>query len=608
MLSSRHSLAQRILYSRRLRPPNPKTHLPAPLLFIQISQLHLVSKSPPRPELPYLFFPASRFQPASVPTQHQSRQPRYITTSRKERFKTEAKLTLWYILIGNSFVALGMLLIYLIHMEATERTYPTPTEWTFRSRNIYRTAHKLEDPEAWTVLDWPKIGNHYCVVLSRLEDPTLDGKGLPIAPDEDRAYVVGIDALGFSKKGLDISSMSEEWRRGYHIALMKAARASEHLEDMVRDRTRRKTFSREQMIGPSNPRPKPVPMGAASAPLEENCDPVSQPPQVFYMKALTTTGFTSGQRLDAALAYADWLDYKGLHETAEEMYDWGLDIAMGALPIGANNIVDMQTGLINSNATYVSNNVLRATAALAVHHARTDNVSAALPIMLSILRARKQLSLPPVTDPDASAQEPSIMGTIISTVRSTLISPPYPPPPPTGDEVPIRTQKAICEEAALMSHIGEILFASSNADATPSLKPTKPKSASQNQQSGLSWTRDAVDIAETTLSTMSPDDLEGRQTCTECLEVSMDNWSKMVRRILKEQQQQIAETKEDRVGGVRGWFWGGESIQEVERDEGRWERELQLVGERMVGVERVLERERNARRRKGWDNVFGFGG
>ncbi|KAL8956319.1 MAG: hypothetical protein Q9183_006337 [Haloplaca sp. 2 TL-2023] len=489
----------------------------------------------------------------------------------------------------------------------TERTYPTPTEWTFRSRNIYRTAHKLEDPEEWVVLDWPAIGNHYCVVLSRLEDPTCDGHGLPVAPDEDRAYVVGIDALGFSKKGLDISSMSEEWRRGYHIALMKAARAAEHLENTVRDRTRRLTFPKEQVIGPSNPRPKPVPMGSSSAPLEENCDPVSQSPQTFYMKALTTTGFTSGQRLDAALAYADWLDYKGLHETAEEMYDWGLDIAMGALPVGANNIVDMKTGLINNDATYVSNNVLRATAALAVHHAQTNNVSAALPIMLSILRARKQLSLPPVADPNASAPEPSVMGTIISTIKTIVISPSYPPPPPTGDEVPIRTQKAVCEEAALMAHIGEILFASSNVDAKPPLKSTKTKSASQNQQSGLSWTRDAVDIAETTLATMSTEDLEGRQTCTECLEVGMDNWSKMVRRILKEQKE-VVEIKEEKMGGVRGWFWGGKNVEEEERDEGRWERELQLVGERMGGVERILERERHARKKKGWDNIFGFGG
>ncbi|KAL8705934.1 MAG: hypothetical protein Q9201_000989 [Fulgogasparrea decipioides] len=600
-------MARIILNRRPLRPPNPKTQVPGLRLFTQNSQLLLVSRTAPRPELPYLYVSsASRFQQSSFPPPHQNRLSRYLTTDRKEYIKSEAKLTIKYILIGNGLLFLGVVLFWLVSVEFTERIYPTPHEWTDKSRNIYRTAHLVEDPETSEIIDWPQIGNNYWVVLSRLEDPSLDGKGLPKSPDEDRVYVVGIDALGFSRKGLDVSSKSEEWRRGYHAALMKAARAAEHLDECVRDTTRNITFPKVHMIGPSNLRPKPVPLGSYAAPLEENCIPASETPQTFYTKILTSTGFTSGQRLDAALAYADWLDFKGLHDTAEEMYDWGLDIAMEALPKGVNNIVNTQTGIINSNATYVSNNLLRATTALAVHHAQTNNLSAALPIFLSVLRARKQLSLPPVVDPSpVPTQEPSQWETIQSTIKSIVISPPYPPPPPTGDEAPIRTPKAVCEEAATMAHIGEILFASANDEVKPLKKATKSQTTSQKQQSGLSWTRDAVDISEATLSTMAQDDVEGRQTCTECLETSINNWSKMVRRMLKDQQE-VTNMKEEKVGKDRGWFWETRSTKEAEEDEGRWERELQLVEERMTSIQRLLDVEENARKSKGSGGIFGF--
>ncbi|KAI4258897.1 MAG: hypothetical protein LQ352_001010 [Teloschistes flavicans] len=466
----------------------------------------------------------------------------------------------------------------------------------------------LEDPEASEITDWPQIANNYWVLLSRLEDQSFDGQGLQSALEDDRVFVVGINALGFSRKGLDLSTKTEEWRRGYHTALMKAALSAEHLTECVRDTTRNITFPKEYMIGPSNPRPKPVPLESYAAPLEENCVPASETPQTFYTKLLTTTGFSTGQRLDAALAYADWLDFKGLRDTAEEVYDWGLDIAMGALPMGVNNTVDIQTGIISSNATYVSQNIFRATTALAIHYARSNDLSAALPIFLSVLRSRKQLSLPPIPEPPAATDsELSNWQIIVSWMKKIVISSPYPPPPPTGDEVPVRTHKAICEEAAVMAHVGEILFASPNFADKPASRATKSQDTSRKQQSGLSWTRDAVDISESTLTSMDQDDIDGRQTCTECLETGINNWSKMVRRVLKEQQD-VVDTKEERLGNGKRWFWGGESIQEEEEEEGRWERELQLVDSRMSTVQRLLEREANAKKQRTPGGIFGFFG
>ncbi|KAL8641295.1 MAG: hypothetical protein Q9228_001881 [Teloschistes exilis] len=456
----------------------------------------------------------------------------------------------------------------------------------------------IEDPEASEITDWPQIANNYWVLLSRLEDPAFDGQGLQPPLEEDRVFVVGINALGFSRKGLDLSTKTEEWRRGYHTALMKAALSAEHLTECVRDTTRNITFPKEYMIGPSNPRPKPVPLESYAAPLEGNCVPASETPQTFYTKLLTTTGFSTGQRLDAALAYADWLDFKGLHDTAEEVYDWGLDIAMGALPMGANNAVDIQTGIISSNATYVSQNILRATTALAIHQARNNNLSAALPTLLSVLRSRKQLSLPPIPEASpATESEPSNWQIIVSWVKNIVISPPYPPPPPTGDEVPVRSHKAMCEEAAVMAHVGEILFASPSVTEKPASRATRSSDTARKQQSGLSWTRDAVDISESTLTSMDQDDIDGRQTCTECLETGINNWSKMVRKILKEQQD-VVDIKEEKPGTGKGWFWGGKSIQEEEEEEGRWERELELVVSRMSTVQRLIEREANAKKQR----------
>ncbi|KAL8862286.1 MAG: hypothetical protein Q9178_001295 [Gyalolechia marmorata] len=604
MLPPRFSIARIILNRRPLRPPNLKCNPPGLRLFTQNSQLLLVSRTSPRPELPYLYVSsASRFPYAASSPQYQGRLARYLTTERKQRIKSEAKLTIRYLFYGHIIAGFVLALVWLVSVEIKERRYPTPPEWSFRTRNIYRTARIMSEPNFTPsgITEWPQVGNNYWVALSRLEDPAIDGKDLDIPPSDDhRVFVVGINALGFTRNGLDLLCKSEEWRRGYYSVLMGAARAAEHLDGEVRDTTRNITFPAEHMIGPSNPRPKPVPHGAASPPLEENCVPASESPQMFYMKILTSTGFNTRQRLDAALAYADWLDFKGLRETAEEMYDWALDIAMGALPVGANNVVDTQTGIISSNATYVSNNLLKATTALAIHHAQNNNLTAALPIFLSVLRARKQLSLPPVSDPPKA--EPSKIEWIVSTVKSIIVSPPYPPPPPSGDEVPIRTPKAVCEEAAVMAHVGEILFASSTDDSKPPLKETKSRTTLRKQQSGLSWTRDAVDVSETTLTSMDEADLDGRQTCAECLKTGIDNWSAMVRKMLKEQQR-VVSTKEEKVGGGRGWFWGGQSTEEAEEDEGRWERELQLVDERMGSVQRLLEHEEASRKYRkpgGW--------
>jgi hypothetical protein len=448
-----------------------------------------------------------------------------------------------------------------IYQTYLEKKYPTPHEWSFSSRWELRTAMARE-LEAFSridglIVDWARVGTCYKALLERLEDPQIDGQNL-VEQDEGGILVEGIGRTGF-----DISSRSEPWRRGYYQALMGAAKTAEHLDGYVRDRTRRRVFPREMMIGPSNPRPRPKPHGSADPPKEEDCESAFESPQVFYMRILTTRGFSTRQRLDAALAYADWLDFKGLTGTAESMYDWGLDIAAGALPMGANNLVDMKTGVINDNVgAPASENLLRASTALGVHHAAHGNVQAALPIFLSLLKARKEL--PPVplgVESSRAARKPKIENMALMylhSVKDWLAEVPYPESPSSGDEPPFHTLKEACEEVGLMTYIGEILYATSS------------------KEKGLSWTRDAVDAAEAVMWMMKEEDKEdGRERCQECLETGLSNWKKMARSMARQ-----AENEEKKSPGKNaGWFGSGQ--QDSSSQSKRWAEEETQIELRM---------------------------
>jgi hypothetical protein len=440
-----------------------------------------------------------------------------------------------------------------IHQLYLERKYPTPQEWSFGSRWMLRSAMAKElEPLSQMdgfIVNWARVGACYKVLLERLESHKMDGQHL-MEQGEGGILVEGVGRTGF-----DISMKPEPWKRGYYQALMGTAKAAEHLDGYVMDRTRKKVFPRKMMIGPSNPRPKPRPHGWHHPPKEEDCEDAYGSPQVFYMRILTTKGFTTRQRLDAALAYADWLDFKGLAETAESMYDWALDIAAGALPIGSNNMIDMTTGVINPSAgTRASENLLKASTALGVHHASHGNVQAALPIFLSVLKARKDLPPEPLSHSQARTsskpEDGNLLWAYLRAVKDWVVDAPYPAGPPSGDEPPFHTLKEACEEVGLMTYIGEILYATSS------------------REKGLSWTRDAVDAAEAVMWMMKEEGKEeGRERCQECLETGLSNWKKMARSMAK-----LAEKREHETGNKSmGWLNIG---RKKEADESRrWEEE-----------------------------------
>ena len=602
MLFQKLPMPRLLSFNRPLRPPRSATPLPRHRLFTKNSQLLLVTGVSPRPQLPFLH-PATnnRAPPSATRNQFQNQLFRLLTTERKLYLKDQIWKGAKYTVYGWAGLLLLSMMAFGLQNEVLERRFPSPPEWTMRSRMIYRIAKSEEhpDPNGTGLTNWTSAGDGYRQLLKRLEDPSRDGQDLRPNLQEGDIYISGL-----GRAGLDISSKSEPWRRGYYACLMGAAKASENRDGWVCDTTRKTAFPPEVVIGPSNPHPKPVPYGAASAPLEENCVPAFEPAETYYMKILTTHGFTTRQRLDAALAYADWLDFKGLSSTAEEMYDWGLDIAMAALPVGVNNVIDIQSGVIDQRATYISSNMLLATTSLALHHARNNNLAAALPIFLSVLRARRQLpALSSQAEAGSDSREGSSIAQVLSFFRSMIVTPPYPPAPPTGDEIPLRTPAARCEEAGVMAHIGEILFASSLAASsakTSSNTLRGPPVSSQfatgcleGQQSGLSWTRDAVDLAEATLTSANKDDDEAQEKCAECLAVGMDNWSTMVAKLLKDERQAKAE-KQPKASS--SWLWDNSATVE---DGGRWEHESQMVDERLENVRRLLSKEADRKDRKG---------
>lgn len=543
VLASRPPSLLRPLRSKRL--PNQSSLR----LFTQNHPLLLITRSScPRPQLPYLSQP-SRNVLASRQT------ARFLTTENKNYVKEQVWLAAKWSAVGWTFFLLGVVAWYGINQELLEQKTPSPDEWSFFSRNHFRCANAaVKAGHEYT--DWAQVATEFRRCLERLENAEIDGKGTtPLAPGLD-------DIRGINPSAFDVSEKSYPWREGYFQVVMQCARAAEHIENMVLDTSRKIIFPKDVVIGPSNPNPRPCPPGAESAPLEENCERAYAPPETFYLKVLTGIGFSTRQRIQAALAYANWLEIKGLADSADETYKWALDIAASALPV-PDAVIDPNTSILKvQEATPPSPNLLRTATALATRRARSGDVTSALPIFLSVLRARH--ASPVDIAPSVRTQERSItvsdpsstdIGSFFNIVKSLFTPPSYPTEPPSGDEPFLRQPPSIpdCTEAELMLYIGEILFATAS---------------SGREDEGLGWTKQAVSIAEKGVADngVAADD---RTKCKACLDTGVANWSAMVTKLLREEQHKPASSS------WPSWFSGSQS----EAKETRWEDELREVEE-----------------------------
>ncbi|KAI1408524.1 hypothetical protein F5Y13DRAFT_107408 [Hypoxylon sp. FL1857] len=513
-----------------------------------------------RPQIPFLSVPLARNQ-----------QFRYLTTERKRWLAYEVYLGFKYTLYVWGIIGFSVLGYWSIQQEWLERRYPSPHEWGFLTRLRYRLAKWAPDRTDLPTVDWVLTGNCAKNVLQRLEDQSVEGAGL-----------LPIKTEGGEVSGYDITAKSEPWRRGYYEILMLCAKTAEHLDGDVVDKTRHIVFPKDLVLGPSNPNPKPIPHGSPSAPHEKDCERAFEPPETFYKKILATTGFTSKQKMDAALAYASWLDFKGLSDASELTYEWALALATESSS-PAPPLYDPQSFVLHDTTRQPSTNLLNALTALATHKARTGDVATALPILLSVLRARRSLPSPQststtYTEPEeAHSSSPWTLRNVIGFTKRLISPPPYPPPPDDGSSPPVRDAKELCEEAGLNMYIGEIIYAAS------------PSSSRSSREDGLAWTREAVDLAEEQLHKLNNSedaDDAAKKTCQECLSSGLDNWRTMVARLAREEREREAKEPVKASGGWLPSLWGNAKGQEMG---GRWTAEENVVKERTKRALEVLE-------------------
>ncbi len=522
-----------------------------------------------RPQLPYLDQPARHRTNGIL--------ARYISTDTKRWIigdvKLGVKITL-YMWAGGVLLLIAAL---GLEQEKMERAFPSPPQYSWWSRYLYRSTRVKDTEEMREVgaVDFALTSQEYSRLLARLEDPEIDGASLKMQGDD--GAVILVDGVG--RMGYDITDKPEPWRRGYYETIMGCARAAEFLDSCVKDSKRTLAFPKAVVIGPSNPNPKPMPPGAPTAPREEDCVPAFDPPEKFYMKILTTTGFTEAQKVEAALKLGNWMDFKGTKDAAGEMYKWALDIATSS--IDKTKVLDEKTCVIKPTAPPPSTNLLKTVTAIAEHKARSGDLSSALPIFLSLLRARR--SLPDAPPPPPPAVSTGITESLVKGAVYWLFPPSFPSEPLDGTQPPQRDTKEKGEEAAIMAYVGEILYASAKDI--------------NGKEDGLAWTREAVDVAEQELNNARISEA-ARKVNKQVLSTGLGNWEAMVDRLAREEKERKAKgLAPDVPQQSGGWFsglWGSgapaqKQVREGERQLGRYELEKKVLQDRRIRDRPLLE-------------------
>ncbi|CAI6096585.1 unnamed protein product [Clonostachys chloroleuca] len=502
------------------------------------------TNSPSRPTLAFL----------TTPTANRDACRRtYASGRRRQWLIHEAKLFVRYATICVIGSLAFFTIYYFILEEKVERDYPTPPEWPWRLRKQLRDAHKWTDPNHRPAVNWVKTFELARNVCLSFEDVKKDGHKIPrLSEQEEPGAEVPWEFIAH-----DISGMSEEWRRGYYETMMLTAKAAEYLDGWVRDVKRNFASAPEYVIGPSNPRPKPIPVGAPRAPREEDCEPAFPPADRYYLKIFATKGFSTRQKIEAAFEYANFLEFKQRPGGAEPLLNYALaeatqGMAQNELPYNP------KTFALKDKGPAPSLNVLDALTTIANYKARNGQVSEALPIYISLLKARRAL---PNEPPRGQLRpKPRRQTSTFSTIIELFSPPEYPPAPPDGSRPPWRSPEERCHEASLNLYIGEILYSTSS------------------KEDGLAWTREGVDIAEEELrslpSSASKEAAAVKQTCRECLQTGLDNWTVMVAKLIKEEQLD----REKRPAPSVLSFWSSKLPESVE---GRWEAERSVLKERV---------------------------
>jgi hypothetical protein len=514
-------LTTRIITNLRpLRPPNRSTCLSS-RHFTTLPSLLRFNHLRARPQVPYL-----------------SPSPQWASSRRWQIFRpitTEKarllKKTGWDVAMAFALVAaivpstLGFM--WWISHEMMERDYPTPPQWSFRTRCYWHTAKGLEDRSVThgRIPDWSVISFAIQALLNRLEDTTSDGEGITLVEKLDTSHLPPAHVTFDLSSVYDVSAMPEPWRRGYYQALLQAAKTAEASEKLVHDTTTQGLHMLEFVVGPSNPDPTPLPPQARIAPpLEDDCIRYFPSADPFYRKLLATRGLSDRQRIQSLISFSEWLDTQGQSAEAERHLRIALEVAANALPRPAA-VVDIKTGVLKNTAPYVTRNVMDTTTALAVHLAQHSKAYAALPIFLSTLQAYRSCTVesssgsPQGKRYDGAIPTDVLMAGIRSRVSEMFKTVDYPPPPASGNEPLSRSGDEQCKAAAAMVYASEILFSSSESQ----------------RETALSWTKEVLRKASERVSDTSVP-MDDREQCNQCISVALDTWWSMAQQLKAEDE------------------------------------------------------------------------
>lgn len=454
--------------------------------------------------------------------------------------------------------------------EMMERDYPTPHEWSFRTRCYWHTAKALQDQSVThgRIPDWSVISHALQALLARLENRDHEGRQLELIEKLDTSHEPAVYVTFDLSSVFDISHMPEPSRRGYFQALFEAAKTAEAMEKIVHDTTTQGLHMLEFVVGPSNPDPTPLPSSAhIRPPREEDCIRYYPSADPFYRKLLATKGLTTRQRIQSMISYGEWLDTKGRSEEAETHFRAALQVAASVFP-KPTSVMNLKTGVLNHTAPYVTANIMDTTTALAVHLAQNRDSGAALPIFLSTLQAYRSCTVETPSDIQGHTYSGRIPTEILlaglrKRIADLFTAVEYPPPPLSGNEPLSRSGDEFCKTSAAMIYAAEILFAT----------------AGSQRETALSWIKEALEKASTRVSNTSvPKD--DRLQCNQCLSVALETWWSMAQQMKSEagvslktfQQSPRLSDKMDvprwRQEELEHWDW----VKEIDR--GNWQEKM----------------------------------
>ena len=496
---------------------------------------------------------------------------------------------------------------YLYDHLPAEAKHPSCAEWSVKQRELWQEMHALIDDDELGIARWVNV----LEIAERLLEKLDNEEGvIPVEDGVGTGLELWMQVDGEHRRlPRDLRNKSYAWKTGYLEALLACVEASEKLTGKVIDEATHQMFPIEALAdlpttSSTKAETQPAKQSTPATRRLQNVQPAAPSPEYYYTSLLSTPGLSTQQLFSAADQFATYLEHTHDLAGAETIYQALVDSSIIALPPLTSHIIDPQTSILQPSAppAILSANLLQSLTWLARFWARQGETSKALPSLLSVLRARQSLPLVPTpTDKgfEAPAPPPSPLAQARTWLKTKLSeAPPLEEPSnSSGLEPPLRDPRALCEEAALMADVGEILYTSPLA---------------HDRETGLRWTIRAVDLGAGVYGGLNVDrDRPVMEFCRGCVLGGLRNWGAMIegferavrsevegRGEIKENEGEVRLVVEPRGGGWRNLLWAGrgnagrvDEGQDLLEEVRKWDAEGKRFEKRREVVDGMLARD-----------------